>query len=40
MDDKIQAVLTLYHERMQQERSQPRVEAPGGRDGEIGRAHV
>lgn len=33
MDDKIQAVLTLYHERMQQERSQSRVEAPGGRDG-------
>ncbi len=33
MDDKILAVLTLYHERMQQERSQPRVEAPGGRDG-------
>ncbi|MGF1276690.1 O-methyltransferase [Acetobacter pasteurianus] len=33
MDDKIQAVLTLYHERIQQERSLPRVEAPGGRDG-------
>lgn len=33
MDDKIQAVLTLYHERMQQERSQPRVEVPGGCDG-------
>ncbi|GBR46535.1 methyltransferase [Acetobacter pomorum] len=33
MDDKIQAVLTLYHARIQHERSQPRVEVPGGRDG-------
>ncbi|KDE20552.1 methyltransferase [Acetobacter aceti 1023] len=33
MDDKIQAVLTLYHARIQHERTQPRVEAPGGRDG-------
>ncbi|GBQ15120.1 O-methyltransferase [Komagataeibacter rhaeticus DSM 16663] len=27
------AVLDLYHERMRAERSQPRVEPPGGRDG-------
>ncbi|AXC26706.1 MULTISPECIES: O-methyltransferase [Acetobacter] len=33
MDDKIQTVLNLYHERIQQERRQPRIEAPGGRDG-------
>ncbi|MBB2202284.1 O-methyltransferase [Gluconacetobacter tumulisoli] len=33
MDDRISTVLDLYHTRMQAERSQPRVEAPGGRDG-------
>ncbi|WP_207303513.1 O-methyltransferase [Komagataeibacter xylinus] len=33
MDDRIQPVLDLYHERMRAERSAPRVEAPGGRDG-------
>ncbi|ATU72998.1 putative catechol O-methyltransferase 1 [Gluconacetobacter sp. SXCC-1] len=33
MDDRMMAVLDLYHERMRAERSQPRVEPPGGRDG-------
>ena len=33
MDDRIATVLELYHERMRAERSQPRVEPPGGRDG-------
>ncbi|MFW7266695.1 O-methyltransferase [Gluconacetobacter sp. Hr-1-5] len=33
MDDRISAVLDLYHARMREERSQPRMEAPGGRDG-------
>lgn len=33
MDDRLAAVLDLYHERMRAERSQPRVEPPGGRDG-------
>ncbi len=33
MDDRIAAVLDAYHERMRQERSQPREEPPGGRDG-------
>ncbi|MCJ2141118.1 O-methyltransferase [Methylobacterium sp. E-066] len=32
MDETIAAVLNSYHERIQQERTQPR-EAPGGRDG-------
>jgi predicted O-methyltransferase YrrM len=32
MDEKIAAVLDAYHQRIQQERMQPR-EAPGGRDG-------
>jgi predicted O-methyltransferase YrrM len=33
MDDKIAAVLDAYHEIIRQERSAPRQEAPGGRDG-------
>ncbi|PYD48596.1 O-methyltransferase [Novacetimonas pomaceti] len=33
MDDRIRTVLDLYHARMQEERSQPREEPPGGRDG-------
>ncbi|GBR03446.1 O-methyltransferase [Acetobacter oeni] len=33
MDEKLAAVLDLYHERMRAERSQPRTEVPGGRDG-------
>ncbi|NHN83966.1 DUF1442 domain-containing protein [Acetobacter musti] len=33
MDEKLSAVLDLYHERMRAERSQPRTEPPGGRDG-------
>lgn len=33
MDDRIKLVLDAYHERMEQERSSPREEAPGGRDG-------
>ncbi len=33
MDDRITAVLDVYHERIRQERSQPRDMPPGGRDG-------
>lgn len=33
MDDKLSAVFDLYHARMREERSQPRMEPPGGRDG-------
>ncbi|NHN87956.1 O-methyltransferase [Acetobacter conturbans] len=33
MDDRLSAVLDLYHTRMQEERSQPRQEPAGGRDG-------
>ncbi|WP_291364818.1 O-methyltransferase [Acetobacter sp. UBA5411] len=33
MDEKITTVLDLYHARMQEERSRPREEPPGGRDG-------
>ncbi|MFE8873647.1 O-methyltransferase [Acetobacter persici] len=33
MDDRITTVLDLYHARMQEERSRPREEPPGGRDG-------
>jgi predicted O-methyltransferase YrrM len=33
MDTRVTEVLAQYHARMQQERSQPRVEPPGGRDG-------
>ncbi|PYD59371.1 methyltransferase [Novacetimonas maltaceti] len=33
MDDRIRAVLALYHARMAEERHRPREEAPGGRDG-------
>ncbi|MCE2563576.1 O-methyltransferase [Komagataeibacter sp. FNDCF1] len=33
MDDRITAVPERYHDRMHAERSQPRVEPPGGRDG-------
>ncbi|HMR30568.1 MAG TPA: class I SAM-dependent methyltransferase [Geminicoccaceae bacterium] len=33
MDERVTAVLDAYHERMRQERSQPRDEPPGGRDG-------
>ncbi|NHO33157.1 O-methyltransferase [Acetobacter fallax] len=33
MDEKLSSVLDLYHERMRAERSQPRTEPPGGRDG-------
>lgn len=33
MDDRMMAVLDLYHARMQEERSRPREEPPGGRDG-------
>jgi predicted O-methyltransferase YrrM len=33
MDSKIQGVLDAYHEIIEKERSSPRVEAPGGRDG-------
>ena len=33
MDERVTAVLDAYHERMRQERSQPREEPPGGRDG-------
>lgn len=33
MNKRIEAVLELYHQRIKEERSKPRVEAPGGRDG-------
>jgi predicted O-methyltransferase YrrM len=33
MDEKITAVLDLYHERIREERSNPRIDPPGGRDG-------
>ena len=33
MDERVTAVLDAYHERMGPERSQPRDEPPGGRDG-------
>ncbi len=33
MDEKITAVLDLYHERIREERSNPRLDPPGGRDG-------
>ncbi|HEY6431960.1 MAG TPA: class I SAM-dependent methyltransferase [Acetobacteraceae bacterium] len=33
MDDRIAAVLDAYHERIDEERSQPRDMTPGGRDG-------
>jgi predicted O-methyltransferase YrrM len=33
MDTRVTEVLDLYHARMLEERGQPRVEAPGGRDG-------
>ncbi|MCC4622479.1 class I SAM-dependent methyltransferase [Xanthomonas cassavae CFBP 4642] len=33
MDARIVEVLELYHARMREERGQPRVEPPGGRDG-------
>lgn len=33
MDDRIEAVLAVYHERIREERSQPRDLPPGGRDG-------
>lgn len=33
MDDRIRTVLDLYHARMAEERSRPRQEPPGGRDG-------
>lgn len=32
-DDRIETVLEAYHERMRDERQNPRVEPPGGRDG-------
>ncbi|WP_428399644.1 O-methyltransferase [Marinobacter salarius] len=33
MDNRIQAVLDVYHDRINEERTQPRTEPPGGRDG-------
>lgn len=33
LDDRLTAVLALYHARMAAEHAMPRVEAPGGRDG-------
>lgn len=33
MNEQIEAVLDLYHQRISEERGKPRVEAPGGRDG-------
>ncbi len=33
MDEKIEAVLAAYHERIREERSEPRDLPPGGRDG-------
>lgn len=33
MERRVAEVLELYHARMHEERSRPRVEAPGGRDG-------
>lgn len=33
MNEQIEAVLDVYHQRIIEERSKPRVEAPGGRDG-------
>lgn len=33
LDEQINAVLEAYHERMREERQNPRVEPPGGRDG-------
>lgn len=33
MGNQIQAVLDVYHERISEEKTQPRTEPPGGRDG-------
>ncbi|MBP1849324.1 putative O-methyltransferase YrrM [Rhizobium halophytocola] len=33
MNEQIEAILELYHQRINEERSKPRFEPPGGRDG-------